>query len=124
MIEEVDPSDTATLDEIDARFWCYRTNAGRYIGINSISRFITVDYGMGHEITLVGCPHYTRSFDCTYAKVPDGYEILINQFDDGFTVDFSNEDYLITDNEHVKLPTVFLALLHSVIQLIAFERGE
>ena len=73
MIEAVDPEDSDTLDEIDARFWCYLTEGGiewndRHISANFPKYTTSLDaamsigeeelqgwqFGIGHSVPIDG----------------------------------------------------------------------
>ena len=137
MIETVDPSDTAKLDEIDAR-------VHEYLGFQWHGDGVSVEHKLwaGHwgfdsvkEPSLCNCEtqkdfapepkEYTRSRDALKAIRPDGFIFYIcpaktvtNKW--VFTCNVIPDDCLF-DCKY--LPTEELAELHAIIQAIAYERG-
>lgn len=133
LIESVDPSDTAKLDEIDARVWYYveghewypdcevlRTEPPSGVVLlqknrESITRFPS------------RIRKYTRSRDALKAIRPKGWDYNCGRRMGAFDV---GENYLAwfrgeDRSAHSKpLPTEELAELHAIIQAIAHERGE
>jgi len=102
MIETVDPSDTAKLDEIDARVFNY------------VADF---DY-----TPTIQCPYqYTRSRDALKAIRPEGWQLKMNILPDRALYQIKHlksGDLMATE-----LPTEELAELHSIIQAIEHERS-
>lgn len=138
MIEEVDPADTAKLDEIDARVWCW-LNGYIYIPHNysdtwnyrykpdeKFEGYICGSLGTGED-----AQKYTRSRDALKAIRPDGW--LMNEI-----FEYKEVASLGTRHSwHVGLikkfpeeavespglmPTEELAELHAIIQAIEWER--
>lgn len=101
MIEEVDPNDTAKLDEIDRLVDEYEWN-----GVSQ----------------LLYPPQYTRSRDALKEIRPNGWV---------FTITSGNEPLVWCLKNGVQIKAVVneftteeLAELHAIIQSIAYERGE
>jgi hypothetical protein len=134
LIEEVDPADTAKLDEIDAMVWALLTLNGDF----------KISFGNGgsvyyrhnswpkeaHTVLHHSFEHnqYTRSRDALKATRPEGWQLMsYRQYKDGgwFVVykrpEESHESHWETALA-AKLPTEELAELHAIIQAIAFER--
>lgn len=105
LIEAVDPSDTAKLDEIDARVACLLQD---HVYGSEAARFL-----------LKAFPQYTRSRDALKAIRPEGWAILIVQFENLFVCDMTHAKHFVGK----KLPTEELAELHAIIQAIEYERG-
>lgn len=105
MIEEVDPSDTAKLDEIDARVWCCL---------------------MGCRFESMNHP-YTRSRDALKAIRPEGWRWWVSQQDDNAgTWNAGCQQQHVP--YHVMLEGGFkteeLAELHAILQAIQCERDN
>ncbi len=99
MIEAVDPNDTATMDEIDARVWCYRRgykflelkDHKRSEGYYNGAILPTVFYkGVWHKkptdfseepLTIIGRP--TRRRDALKSIRPEGYKVQISIYEWG-----------------------------------------
>jgi len=126
MIEEVDPSDTAKLDEIDARVWCYLGLSAEPFKKLKYSSFIG-RYWYDHSINDKGCrqipPFYTRSRDALKAIRPDGWYIDINEYEKttAFLTEFGGG---FRQTKKVELPTEELAELHAILQALAYDRGQ
>ncbi len=121
MIEEVSPDDTAKLDEIDARVWCY-TNE------EAIRPFVGGDFQYRKEgdwYFLNSFPEYTRSRDALKAIRPEGWVFEIecrSSFFDNWDCcgcDWVNEGKTFIA---ARCKTEELAELHAIIQAISFER--
>jgi hypothetical protein len=125
MIETVDPQDTAKLDEIDARVWCYIQNA----------TFLEMGYGgttfrCSYEGRKIHCgvdQKYTRSRDTLKVIRPDE-TAPIKLFTDGHVIRFEllKKGKPWAGNHNIAqsawLPTEELAELHAIIQAIEYER--
>jgi hypothetical protein len=151
MIETVDPSDTAKLDEIDARVWCLLHNKTLHCmsvypsyyqegkEYSSIPMFIYHDisdiehHRFQGERCLSDVPQYTRSRDALKAIRPKGWTFKMYG-DDGsgqgiratLTKWQMGHGTMIIDaavNAWLIGKTEELAELHAVIQAIAHERG-
>ena len=122
MIDGVDPSDTAKLDEIDARFWCY-LNKWKFAGIHKGVIF-TKDEETQCEITT-GTTHagykYTRSRDALKA-IREGRYIEVKQARDGKWKCWVMVKPGRLFSAYKWLPTEELAELHAIIQAISYER--
>lgn len=128
MIEEVDPADTAKLDEIDALVACF-------IGID-VKRFDDAEGVNSPEYMIMDgedidgpCAKYTRSRDALKAIRPDGWQIkgyegnCTGQFSDGFYCTLAKKDGILTKKfMGSQLPTEELAELHAIIQALNYER--
>lgn len=126
MIEEVDPSDTAKLDEIDAKVELYNLEISIARDENN-RRFYVLNKGTAYESKCyVAEPQqYTRSRDALKAIRPEGwfYNIGHNESNSGGL--FACSMYSHTNSplkNSPDLPTEELAELHAIIQAIAYER--
>ncbi|MBC3540621.1 hypothetical protein ACFSC6_12085 [Rufibacter sediminis] len=125
LIETVDPADTAKLDEIDARLWCFVNKWG----YSAHKRLIMSDR-LAVKVNnkndwITGIPEYTRSRDALKAIRPKGYELRIYNYandDEPFVIcGMSNEKFRIATPP---LKTEELAELHANIQTIAHDRSN
>lgn len=119
MIEEVDPKDTAKLDEIDGRVFCYIKELDPLMKMPSVW-----PYPMWKDPTAQRVD-YTRSRDALKAIRPEGwfYNIGHNESNSGGL--FACSMYSHTNSplkNSPDLPTEELAELHAIIQAIAYER--
>lgn len=149
LIEEVDPSDTAKLDEIDARVWCwingiefkkplltknlrdggmrvfaYRTSIG------DISTYMTPRPPEGKEWKCRHRLKYTRRRDALKAIRPNGYYSYAQPVTDygekSVGLEFigtCTSNYHSFDTLDIDIDTEELAELHAIIQAITYERG-
>lgn len=119
LIETVDPSDTAKLNEIDYRFFCW---------LQEIP--FTESVASGHKRDLIN--RYTRSRDALKAIRPKGSSYECNAVMGGkfwasiyFQYAMADTgDYDSTVFESFHMPTEELAELHAILQAIAWERKE
>jgi hypothetical protein len=131
MIETVDPADTAKLNEIDARVWCWvhgddfveirtaqcGTPEVRYYGDSVRGREITSD-------ALFAIPNYRGSRNMLKVIRPLGHTIRVEGCNDKRCGDFVAELYNNTVDwspdwiASPRLPTEELAELHAIIQAI------
>lgn len=132
MIEAVDPSDTETMDEINARVWCW-LNGFVFMQFQGISRFYynalneeekTAFKQITHNID--DTPKYTRSRDALKCIRPDGWGICHSP-QGKFNTHIIVYCYQIGQKGYntkggLVLPTEELAELHAIIQAIAYER--
>jgi hypothetical protein len=110
MIETVDPSDTAKLDEIDKLVFEYIKGAGEPENMTDFDR------AMWDCRFLMN--NYTRSRDALKAIRPKGwFPSIIKNPSGSFYGDDSNGDF-----PSPALPTEELAELHAIIQAIEYER--
>lgn len=128
MIEGVDQSDTETMDEIDARVWCYIHKQSYYSHVNKADGFRNrVWFGSGEPRNYqYGIPEYTRSRDALKAIRPDGWGICHSP-QGKFNTHIIVYCYQIGQKGYntkggLVLPTEELAELHAIIQTIAYER--
>ena len=119
MIEEVDPKDSDTLDEIDCRVehwrnW-QRTTIDRVFPADDlgVARFTTTD---GRTLYAA---KYTRSRDALKAARPEGWQIQIREIDFCFDCLLRKPKALVNVN---RLPTEHLSELHAIIQAIEWEK--
>lgn len=126
MIEEVSPDDTAKLDEIDARFWCFK-NGHSYIDGKG-SRYKAEDKGKVELYEMRPQDTVTRSRDALKAIRPQqGCSVfrLFNADDwDGWKCQISWFPTSVA--KYITSPTLKteeLAELHAIIQAIEYERG-
>lgn len=132
MIESVDPNDTETLDEIDARVVVWLEPALEYIGVrrepDSDMFGEPVEHHAykqkdGREFLIYPDEQkqYTRSRDALKSIRPEGWQIVISNYATGFwTVVLSNDGLNISAPSYLK--TEELAELHAIIQAIEWER--
>ncbi len=118
MIEEVDPSDTAKLDEIDLRVCAYVTGwrviEGGWIGKT----------GAGD---MQEPPQYTRSRDALKAIRPEGWNFEMRSHDDGVYYEcwrLNDDGYVCQYQPSHTSKTEELAELHCIIKAISHERGN
>jgi hypothetical protein len=125
MIKAVDVNDTDTLDEIDARVWCYDNNepfddkridrAGHHLmyAVNTVDSYFAV------------IPRPTRSRDALKSIRPEGWTIkLYNYYDD---TPINHHCAMQKSTKHFvanNLPSEELAELHAIIQAISYEREQ
>lgn len=132
MIEEVDPNDTAKLDEIDARVWCWLneniyvphpyqdTWNYRYKPSADFEGYICGSLGAGEE-----AQQYTRSRDALKSIRPEGWIYDCEWYSKNrFTARFYKLDSDEIQEESPVLPTEELAELHAIIQVVAYERSK
>lgn len=145
MIETVDPADTAKLDEIDARVWCWMKGHDPELLVyelnqdgEAISEDRKQEFWKEYPLKNVQNPfavyssyRYTRSRDALKAIRPEGWTIEIYNgvdgnhariFDIKTLLDPSRGDDFSFESP-LRLPTEELAELHAIIQAIAYERG-
>lgn len=112
MIEEVDPSDTAKLNEIDFAVW-------QFLG-NDKNAKSPIECGFDF-----GGIKYTRSRDALKSIRPEGWIYDCEWYSKNrFTARFYKLDSDEIQEESPVLPTEELAELHSIIQAIDFERTK
>ena len=115
MIEAVDPTDKATMDEIDARVWCW-LNGKVLCGAGRFDEFKGLKPTSWGENTIVhfaietvksskkqSCKKYSRSRDALKAIRPDGYKVQISIHEWGsYFKDYprykNESDWLLTPN--------------------------
>jgi hypothetical protein len=133
MIEAADPSDTAKLDEIDARVWCW-LNSEKF---ESVSRCDSLPGDLCIEFYHPKKGHgngfrtsrdlYTRSRDALKAIRPKQllqFGIDADNYGWRVTIDICPAPGKLQQIRHWKrLPTEELAELHAVVETIAFERS-
>ena len=137
MIEEVDPADSETLDEIDARVWCWKD--GRFFefieqtpDLGKIFHYKHDEKHRGGSFgNLSGLPKYTRSRDALKSIRPESYEFVSIVTQEGACCEiwFDNRTNVRGPKEGEELespllPTEELAELHAIIQSIQYEREE
>jgi len=124
MIENVNPDDTATLDEIDARAWCLVngtkiTRCFDGIWFHDGIQGREASCGMLDPESMYGdLPQYTRSRDALKGIRLDGWYLTIEQFcDTGFVCEMAdlrdNKPLVEFNSEGI---TETLAELHAIIQ--------
>jgi len=125
-IENVDPADTKTMDEIDARVWCWN----KKLELDSI-KCMKVFFLQDGEICLKdveNIPKYTRSIDAQERDLAlDGWNWY------GSSQYFSDTDRNVNTFVYHKgdvechspdLPKEPLARLHVRVQAIDYERNK
>lgn len=111
LIEVVDPSDTANLDNIDTFV---------HILINDIA---------GNE-KYIPPRQYTRNRDALKAIRPEGWWFECCKICDGtYMAELHDDRYCTDDDEGITVKAWYrqneeLAELHAIIQAIAYERGS
>lgn len=129
MIEEVSPDDTAKLEEIDARVFCFIHDLGplTYVGhrfdavrMSVQVKFLFPDGSKGAENIV----KFTRDRNALKAIRPEGWRFNYARVDGGWTVR-GHKDLGVKGM--ARIVTVFhteeeLAELHAIIQAIAHER--
>ena len=131
MIEEVDPNDTATLDEIDARVWAYLNLKDDFkISFHKDCGAITYRHNSWPQdersILRHGFsnPKYTRSFDAIHSIASTDFVYNIEFVKDGWGICSYSGISTEHNGETPSLVSPELAYLHAIIQAIAHERGE
>jgi len=130
LIESVKPDDTDTLDEIDARVWCW-LNGFKYVGReDDWTIYENPAYACrihnGESKTIAD--FYTRSRDALKAIRPENYIIsLVPWTNNGRDVGSYSVTILPYPDKDMPIlvgeaPTEELAELHAIIQAIAYER--
>jgi len=130
LIENVDPSDTDTLDEIDARLHCL-VNGREFFEVHDGSRYFyfkpageTKTFDDNRAISLA--PKYTRSRDALKSIRPEGWRFFVHNMDDYrrklvYACLSHNSN---TSIDGYQLPTEELAELHAIISAIQWERDN
>ena len=130
MIEGVDPKDTCTLDEIDARSWCwleeyiFKNGVSRPYGKLDFNELVKTDKGYywTNGRNKKWAKKYTTSRDALKAIRPEGWEIAIHEHCYGaFTVFLDNEQFRTPTSEGA---TEELAELHAIISAIQGEKDN
>lgn len=139
LIETVSPDDTAKLDEIDARAWCW-LNGVQFLKMGKpfdnrgkiVPRFSFKSKGFSQEGRVLNKAKYTRSRDALKSIRPEGY--VFNLYgDDGsgkgvratltkWHIGHGTITHDQTFNAWLIGKTEELAELHAVIQAISHER--
>jgi hypothetical protein len=110
LIENVDPNDSAALDEIDAKTHMFWMDCQDYPAPSWPS---------------MGKPKYTRSRDALKSIRPDGWAFEISALQDAYVCHLNSTNISFRfDIDSAELTTEELAELHAIIQAIAHERGE
>lgn len=140
MIENVDPADTQTLDEIDARVWFFNNDAtfvsanafkGCVFGYTGRHNFPEPEYSETFEIggqSGFTAPQYTRSRDALKSIRPDGWCFSVIATNPTFRHCISTQikkDGSFEDCcQSPRLLTEELAELHAIIKVIEWERSQ
>lgn len=132
MIETVDPSDTAKLDEIDARTHCYFTNRTfvqiREEDIFGVPTLMVVTKIYSRNTFMEQFKKYTRSRDALKAIRPEGWFPQTSRSAGGNSDGFQGIAGKMEKKKHLTteftplLPTEELAELHAILQTIHYER--
>lgn len=130
LIETVDPEDSAAMDEIDARVWCWIEG----LQFVSYGRFDFWARGHGRQwdkrITFNGnqtvylTEKYTRSRDALKAIRPEGLYFDLSSDEKGVICKFDTGALAEYTFSSLELPTEELAELHAIIQAIQWERDN
>ncbi len=136
MIETVDPNDTAKLDEIDTRVWCYLKGYEYIHGGQITNAHKRADIWIKHDNQFGGCNvcfptwiKYTRSRDALKEIRPEGWTHCIRNRGECWVVEFARldaKDPFRADMIEVEGlgVTEELAELHAILQAIAYERSQ
>ena len=121
LIETVDPTDTDTLDEIDALVLSFLEGV-KPVGFNKERTMYEYDWGQGVNWFFASrIPKYTRSRDALKSIRPRGWYLnILNKGSDGCSCSMYRYDYTPV----LTLPTEELAELHAIIQAIQWERTK
>jgi hypothetical protein len=135
LIENVDPKDTDTLDEIDVQVWCWLNNYTLDVyddveyGYFKVKENPEEEYNIGEYEFLYESDkekyhqkYYTRSRDALKSIRPEGWRVDIAQSSEhkDFRCILVNDECRCQGGKY--LPTEELAELHSIIQAIQWER--
>jgi hypothetical protein len=123
MIETVDPTDTAKLDEIDARVCCY-AKGYEFEQMDGDSNLYWAMMPHDRHVCL-STPKYTRSRDALKAIRPEALG-LENYVGRGGVTDANAFFYLNHQKVHFRYTgdTEELAELHAIIQAIEYDREQ
>jgi len=145
LIESVDPKDNATLDEIDARVYCYCGASLSPLSFKSISdgryrvKYLESSYKssmdgqwISHgEEDLCDLPNYTRSRDSLKEIRPEGLAFSVVGRIDGSAcyrlvslVTAESDPRLVRGFDSPYLPTEELAELWAILSAIQHERDN
>lgn len=120
LIEKVDPTDTAKLDEIDARVYLFlNPSAWEAFERSSASGKPVISVTATEKVTA---PEYTRSRDALKEIRPEGWGILIRQTPEGNDCFIHRFDLSVGNKNIHRMPTEELAELHAIIQAVAYDR--
>lgn len=130
LIENVNPSDWQTLDEIDGRFWCYIhqkafKSAKRSEKLNCLILHLeTPDEGTDEKVVTLR-EFFSISRDALKLHRPEGWRLeYINlENDHNYVAWFYNKKYNIGISS-ISCKTEELAEMYAIVQAIAYERGE
>lgn len=132
MIEAVDPADSAKLDEIDARVFCFLPTPNGLPPMKFVRMFgdgycfSAIPAGGREAPYALPNPRYTRSRDALKAIRPEGwimgicFKIQANGYCAGLYRLSAEND--IAEEHSEPLPTEELAELHAILQAIEYER--
>lgn len=131
MIGSVDPEDTDTLDEIDARMDCWVKN-NEYLKFGRINKQCCRDGHIRRSDNSLGATYiyskeYTRSRDASMNIGPNAVEIWVRRVGGGRLFTPKHTLYgsmIITNWKEAICRTENLAYLHGKIQAIAYERAN
>ncbi len=127
MIENVNPDDIETLNEIDAMVFVYLNFSERYFKEvhykgNRVCWKTIMDYYSNKIVKI----QYTRSRDVLKSIRPKGWKVCITS--NGRCQMWKDEceapNITSYNNQKGKLPTEELAELHAIIQAIEWERNN
>ena len=115
MIEEVDPEDSDTLDEIDARFWCWKHDLELLPNLDNhgFYFFMPESESTGWKELI----KYTRSRDALKAERPEDWTYSSHQNRKGF--EYPKPGWVVSLGSVCRspiLPTEYLAELHAIVQ--------
>lgn len=134
LIEEVAPDDTAKMDEIDARVWCYFHRRHFKAMMNNPYPKAPVRYsfynsnGLLKTQLVVTTRKYTRSRDALKAIRPEGYVFRVECHSVAMDRWSCRADKITDYIEEIRncgwIKTEELAELHAILQAIEFERSQ
>jgi hypothetical protein len=131
MIENADPSDRKTLDEIDARVHCYLQNCTYgHGGITIPAGWTRGDIWVEQPNTQFGGqnisagPNYCSSRDALKQIRPEGWGVMVRQSAPDKVDCFIHRFDLSVGNRNAQnMPTEELAELHAIIQALDHARN-
>lgn len=126
MIESVDPADTDTLDEIDARFCAFKENATYTSHHHHNKWFGFRVHAKEWNAAATNQPYFTRSRDALKSVRPGGYWFCTYQDATGSRCGMMAKKEAEMASEKVFVngfPTEELAELHAIVQAIDCGRN-
>lgn len=134
MIETVNPEDSAAIEEIEARYICFKMR-DVYEGITHDTSTDETPMAKGKNGSSYYFDNYTASRDVLKRERPEGWWFTGQYFYNGnpdpdFTIEWRGcfagrlkEDNSFSEIHSKFLPTEELAEFHAIIQVITYERS-